>query len=70
MTIITLRRTRVVGDVMIITTERREMIEITTIVDLITRLNYDNGDDNYEGSKGKMNYDADDDGNQKKMKVQ
>ena len=48
MTIITLRRTRVVGDVMIITTERREMIEITTIVDLITRLNYDNGDDNYE----------------------
>ena len=49
MTIITLRRTRVVGDVMIITTERREMIEITTIVELITRMNYDNGDDNYEG---------------------
>ena len=49
MTIITLRRTRVGGDVMIITTERREMIEITTIVDLITRMNYDNGDDNYEG---------------------
>ena len=71
MTIITLRRTRVVGDVMIITTERREMIEITTIVDLITRLNYDNGDDNYEGGKGKMKYDGDDDeGTQKKMKVQ
>ena len=40
------------------------------MVDLIMRINNGNGDDNYEGSKGKMNYDADDDGNQKKMKVQ
>ena len=47
------------------------MIEITTIVDLITRMNYDNGDDNYEGGQGKMKYDDDDDeGTQKKMKVQ
>ena len=53
-----------------IITKRKEIIEIKTMVDLIMRMNYGNGDDNYEGSKGKMNYDADDDGNQKKMKVQ
>ena len=46
------------------------MIEITTMANLIMRMNYGNGDDNYEGSKGKMNYDDDDDGTQKKMKVQ
>ena len=34
-------------------------------------MNYDNGGDNYEGGKGKMKYDGDDDeGTQKKMKVQ
>ena len=39
---------------MIIISKRKEIIEIKTMVDLIMRMNYGNGDDNYEGSKVKI----------------